>query len=153
MEPKDTVEQFSFDDCEVILKSSIGSVLTDSTHWKANKVNDLTNSIISAVLKGLQSLNRPYKYAITVILMQKNGAGLVSAGSTFWDTNKDGLCKVVWENLTTHCIVTVYGLSLNVDSSDGEKKESHSNIERVGGDGLAKKKEDAPVEEANCRWR
>lgn len=137
MEPKDTVEQFSFDDCEVILKSSIGSVLTDSTHWKANKVNDLTNSIISAALKGLQSLNRPYKYAITVILMQKNGAGLVSAGSTFWDTNKDGLCKIVWENPELHCIVTVYGLSLNVDE---EKKESP--------DVLAKKEEDAPVEEA-----
>jgi dynein light chain Tctex-type 1 len=138
MEPKD-VEEFSFDDCEVILKSSIGSVLTDSTHWKANKVNDLSNSIISAALKGLQSLNRPYKYVVTVILMQKNGAGLVSAGSTFWDTRKDGLCKVVWENQTTHCIVTVYGMSLNADS-DEEKKN--------GDDMLAQEKEEAVVEEA-----
>lgn len=95
------VEHFSSDDCEVVIKSAIGSVLNDSTHFKTNKVDDWCNSIISAALKGLQSLNRPYKYAITVILMQKNGAGLVSAASTFWDASKDGLCKVVWENQTT----------------------------------------------------
>jgi dynein light chain Tctex-type 1 len=76
------VEHFSSDDCEVVIKSAIGSVLNDSTHFKMNKVDDWCNSIISA---GLQSLNRPYKYAITVILMQKNGAGLVSAASTNFD--------------------------------------------------------------------
>lgn len=94
------VEDFSSDDVEVVIKSAIGSVLTESIHFKTKKVNDWSNSIISAALKGLQSLNRPYKYAVTVILMQKNGAGLVSSASTFWDASKDGLCKVVWENQT-----------------------------------------------------
>ena len=61
-------------------------------------------------------MNRPYKYAITVIVMQKNGAGLVSAASTYWDASKDGLCKVTWENGTMHCVVTVYGMSVNIDS-------------------------------------
>ena len=78
------------------------------------------SSVISEVLKGLQSLNRPYKYVATVIIMQKNGAGLVSAASTYWDTTKDGLCRVTWENASMHCIVTVYGLCLNVDSDHNE---------------------------------
>jgi dynein light chain Tctex-type 1 len=115
MDLNDTIENFSSNDIEVVIKSAIRSVLTESVHFNSHKVNDWSNSIISAALKGLQSLNRPYKYAITVILMQKNGAGLVSAASTFWDVNKDGLCKVMWANQTTHCIVTVYGISVNVD--------------------------------------
>ena len=82
-----------------------------------SNVNDWSNNIISAALKGLQSLNRTYKYAITVIIMQKNGAGLVSAVSTYWDPSVDGLCKVVWENGTIQCIVTVYGTCVNVPSS------------------------------------
>ena len=113
------MEGFSIEDIETVIKSAIGSVLTDAD-YKSNKVNDWSNSIISAALKGLQSLNRPYKYAITVILMQKNGAGLVSAASTYWDTNRDGLCKVMWENGTMHCVVTVYGTSVNIDNTDDD---------------------------------
>jgi dynein light chain Tctex-type 1 len=79
---------------------------------------------MSSALKGLQSLNRPYKYAITVIIMQKNGAGLVSATSTYWDRSKDGLCKVVWENSTMHCVVTVYGTSVNIDSEDAQRPDA-----------------------------
>jgi dynein light chain Tctex-type 1 len=69
-------------------------------------------------------LNRPYKYEITVIVMQKNGAGLVSAASTYWDTRKDGLCKVVWENGTMHCVVTVYGTCVNIDPEGAERQDA-----------------------------
>lgn len=119
MDVQVSAEEFSTDETEVVVKSAIGSVLTETTHFKPDKIDDWSNSIISATLKGLQSLNRPYKYVITVILMQKNGAGLVSAASTFWDEKKDGLCKVLWENSMTHCIVTVFALSLNIES-DGD---------------------------------
>ena len=46
----------------------------------------------------------------------KNGAGLVSAESVYWDAGRDGLYKVMWENGTMHCIVTVYGTSINVEA-------------------------------------
>ena len=108
-------EEFIVEDVETTVKSAIGSVLSDSS-YVPTKVNDWSNSIISGALKGLQSLNRPYKYVISVIIMQKNGAGLTSVASTFWDVSKDGLSKVTWENNTMHCIVTVYGLSVNIDS-------------------------------------
>lgn len=48
--------------------------------------------------------------------MQKNGAGLVSAATTFWDASKDGLCKVVLENSTRHCVLTVFGTIVNIES-------------------------------------
>jgi dynein light chain Tctex-type 1 len=100
------------------LQSSVGSVLVDQVDFKVNKVNGWCNSIISATLKGLQSLNHPYKYVVTVILMQKNGAGLVSAASTFWDAEKDGMCKVLWENGSMHCVVTVYGTSVDISCDE-----------------------------------
>ena len=47
--------------------------------------------------------------------MQKNGAGLNTSNSMFWDTGKDGYCKVPWQNATMHCIVTIYGICVNID--------------------------------------
>lgn len=111
----ETGEEFLLEDVDTTIKSAIGSVLNDAV-FNASKVNDWSNNIISSGLKGLQSLNRPFKYVLTVIIVQKNGAGLTTAVSTYWDANKDGLCKVTWENSSMHCIVTVYGVSLNLDS-------------------------------------
>jgi hypothetical protein len=78
-------------------------------------------------------------HAVTVIIMQKTGAGLHTAASTFWDTKRDGefaaeegwswrrvlfhlgplplcicsdMCKVAWENSTMNAICTIYGLAL-----------------------------------------
>jgi len=69
-------------------------------------------------LKELQSLNRPYKYVLTCLLVQKTGAGLVSCSSTYWDSSggKDGSVKVGWENGTMHCIVSVFGVGVNIES-------------------------------------
>lgn len=42
--------------------------------------------------------------------MQKNGAGLHSASSCYWNNIKDDKCIVKWENKTIYCIVSVFGL-------------------------------------------
>ena len=115
MDFQDIGEELIVEDIESTIKSAIGTTLADST-YNFSKVNDWSNNVIAAALKGLQSLNRPFKYILTVIIMQKNGAGLTSVASTYWDTNKDGVCKVLWENNTMHCIVTCFGLAVNVDS-------------------------------------
>jgi dynein light chain Tctex-type 1 len=117
MEYIESTDEFIVEDVETTIKDAIGMVLSD-TVYTSNKVPEWSNSILSNTLKGLQSLNRPFKFAITVIIMQKNGAGLVTTASTFWDGEKDGLCKVAWENTTTIAIVTCYGLCLNIDSKD-----------------------------------
>ena len=115
MEFQDLGEEFVAEDVETVIKNAVGVVLKGAA-YNPGKVDDWSNSIMAAVLKGLQSLNRPYKYCISVIIMQKNGAGLVSSASTYWDAVKDGLCKVTWENGSMHCVVTVFGSSVNVDS-------------------------------------
>ena len=47
----DAETTFAIDDIETVIKSSIGSVLTD-TQYNPTKVNDQVNSIVSATLKG-----------------------------------------------------------------------------------------------------
>jgi dynein light chain Tctex-type 1 len=50
--------------------------------------------------------------------MQKNGAGVHTTHSCYWDTVTDGALMVKWpgdkakdQNKTMYCIVSVYGLS------------------------------------------
>ena len=43
--------------------------------YSAKKIHDWTSSIVEAVLKALQAVNKPFKYVVTCIIMQKNGAG------------------------------------------------------------------------------
>lgn len=111
---QDDVAEFNVEDVEGIVRLAIQNSLNDH-YYKANKVNEWTNSIVAICLKDLQQLGRPFKYIVTCIIMQKNGAGLNTSYSAHWDTAKDGYCKVPWQNSTMHCIVTVYGVCVNID--------------------------------------
>ena len=99
---------------ESIIRGAIHNCLNEHS-YNAKKVNEWTNAVVTNCLKELQSLARPFKYIITCIIMQKTGAGVNTSTSMHWDVTKDGLCKVSWQNSTMHCIVTVYGLSVNID--------------------------------------
>mmetsp|Transcript_12050 Transcript_12050/g.48500 ORF Transcript_12050/g.48500 Transcript_12050/m.48500 type:complete len:117 (+) Transcript_12050:77-427(+) len=108
-------ETFPQEDIETIVKNAITSTLSDHL-YNPKKVNDWINTIVDACLKELQSLNRPFKYVVTCVIMQKNGAGLDTGTALFWDTSKDGLVCIPWENPTMHVIITVFGAALNVDN-------------------------------------
>ena len=111
---QDDAAEFSVEEVEKIVRDAIHNSLNEH-NYNPKKVNEWTNLIVTSCLKDLQQLNRPFKYVITCIIMQKNGAGLVTSATMHWDSVKDGLCKVPWQNSTMHCIVTVYGLCVNID--------------------------------------
>lgn len=113
---QDDTAEFSVEDVEVIIRNAILLVLNDAA-YNSKKVNEWTNGIVTHCLKELQSLSRPFKYIVTCIIMQNNDAGLVTSTSTFWDVKKDGYCKMPWRNPTMHCVVTVYGISVNIDDT------------------------------------
>ena len=46
-------------------------------------------------MKKLKDLNKPFKYIVTAVIMQKNGAGLHTATSCFWDNTTDGVLRPV----------------------------------------------------------
>eukprot|EP01038_Epipyxis_sp_PR26KG_P005610 gene5610-7745_t len=111
---QDDSAEFSSEDVESIVRAAIHNSLNEYS-YNGKKVNEWTNNIVTTCLKDLQGLGRPFKYIITCIIMQKVGAGLITTTSQYWDVSKDGYCKVPWQNPTMHCIVTVYGLSVNID--------------------------------------
>jgi dynein light chain Tctex-type 1 len=111
---QDDIADFNVEDVEGIVRLAIQNSLNEHS-YKPSKVNEWTNGIVAVCLKDLQQLSRPFKYIVTCIIMQKNGAGLNTSYSAHWDMAKDGYCKVPWQNQTMHCIVTVYGLCVNID--------------------------------------
>lgn len=124
---QDDAAEFSAEDVEVIVRKAIHVTLNDNA-FNSKKVNEWTNGIVTNCLKDLQQLNRPFKYIITCIIMQKTGAGLNTSASMHWDTTKDGFCKVPWQNSTMHCILTVYGLSVNIDDPPDVDMSLYTNM-------------------------
>jgi dynein light chain Tctex-type 1 len=129
----DEKAEFVVEEVESILRTAIHQCFSDAVKpaagappeeegkppkevmYNPKKVNEWTNTIVLKALNQLLELEKPFKYIISCIIMQKNGAGLNSSASMHWDTAKDGFCKVPWQNGSMHCIVSVFGLSVNVD--------------------------------------
>ncbi|WIA15550.1 hypothetical protein OEZ86_004153 [Tetradesmus obliquus] len=113
MEQGANVDEVGFapDDVSNIIKESIDSVLQNQ-QYSEQKVSQWTSACLEGCMKRLTSLNKPYKYVVTCIIMQKTGAGLHTAASCYWDNTTDGSRTVRWENKTMYCITTVFGLAL-----------------------------------------
>lgn len=94
-----------------MIEGAIDPVLGKSA-YHSKKVHEWSSNIVEAVLKSLQQANKPFKYVVTAIIMQKNGAGLHTASTCYWDTKTDGSCSVRWDNATMHAIVTVFALHI-----------------------------------------
>ncbi|KAI1895055.1 hypothetical protein AGOR_G00102330 [Albula goreensis] len=102
---------FVVDDITPIIKDAVETTIGNSS-YQHNRINQWTSSVVEASLNQLTKLGKPFKYIVTCIIMQKNGAGLHTASSCFWDNNMDGSCTVKWENKTMYCIVSVFGLAI-----------------------------------------
>mmetsp|Transcript_1874 Transcript_1874/g.2461 ORF Transcript_1874/g.2461 Transcript_1874/m.2461 type:complete len:116 (-) Transcript_1874:205-552(-) len=104
-------QQFEYDEVKSLIDQSIEPIL-GSNIYNPKKVHDWTSAVVEGVLKNLQNLNKPFKYVVTCLLMQNNGAGLHTASTCFWDTKTDNSCSVRWGNDTMHAIVTVFALHI-----------------------------------------
>ncbi|CAF1436981.1 unnamed protein product [Rotaria sordida] len=93
-----------------IIQDSIVGTLIYQTYEKT-KVNLWTSNIVETILNSLARLNKPYKYIVFCVIMEKTGAGLHTASSCLWDETSDRSCTLRWENETMFVTVTVFGLS------------------------------------------
>ena len=66
---------FVGDDVEAIVKESIDAVLANAP-YKHAFVGQWTNDVVETCVKRLAGLNKPFKYVVTCVIMQRNGAGL-----------------------------------------------------------------------------
>ncbi|KAM5229021.1 dynein light chain Tctex-type 1 isoform 1-T1 [Ctenodactylus gundi] len=107
---------FVVDEVSNIVKEAIESAIGGNA-YQHSKVNQWTTNVVEQTLSQLTKLGKPFKYIVTCVIMQKNGAGLHTASSCFWDSTTDGMvfmwsCTVRWENKTMYCIVSTFGLSI-----------------------------------------
>ncbi|XP_055849509.1 dynein light chain Tctex-type [Episyrphus balteatus] len=103
--------QFVVDDVSKIIKEAIEQTIGGNA-YQHDKVNNWTSLVVENCLSVLTKEQKPYKYIVTSMIMQKNGAGLHTASSCFWNNDTDGSCTVRWENKTMYCIVSVFGLAV-----------------------------------------
>lgn len=66
--------------------------------YNKEKANVNINNLIDFVIRGLCKLNKPFKYSVTGVMMQNNGAGLNTCckiwcdlAMAFNDPNNDGV--------------------------------------------------------------
>ena len=103
--------QFIVDDVSKIIKEAIEHTIGGNA-YQHDKVNNWTGHVVENCLSVLTKEQKPYKYIVTSMIMQKNGAGLHTASSCYWNNDTDGSCTVRWENKTMYCIVSVFGLAV-----------------------------------------
>lgn len=94
---------------KAVLEQAVNSQL-GANIYAPKKAPQWTSSIVEAVLKNLQNQQKPFKYVVTAVIMQRTGAGLHTASTCYWDTRTDGSCTLRWENKSMHCIATVFAL-------------------------------------------
>ncbi|KAK9959731.1 hypothetical protein ABG768_009833 [Culter alburnus] len=113
MDEDQSAEETTFvvDEITTVIKEVVESTIGNSS-YQHSKINQWMSNIVESSLNQLTKLGKPFKYIVTCIILQKNGAGLHTASSCFWDNTTDGSCTVRWENKTIYCSVSVFGLAI-----------------------------------------
>ena len=106
---------FSPEQVEALALEIVGTVL-DGKLYDDHQVQGWIDEICSRITKDLVDMNKPYKYIVSCVIMQKNGAGLHTATSCFWDGSNDNTATVRWpgekkKDAVIQCICTVYGVA------------------------------------------
>jgi hypothetical protein len=74
--------------------------------YNKEKANANVNNLIDFVIRGLCKLNKPFKYSVTGVIMQNNGAGLNTCSNNFiiqpspittLTTTEQSPCRGKWE--------------------------------------------------------
>ena len=86
----DGAEEFQVEDVEGIVKTSLQSAISQESKYDPETANTTSRTLLEACIKNLAALGKPFKYIVTAIVMQKNGAGLHTAMGAYWDARKDG---------------------------------------------------------------
>ncbi|VDN19190.1 unnamed protein product, partial [Dibothriocephalus latus] len=86
---------FSSIEAAAVLKDTVALCL-GKHEFCASKIEQWTSGIIDQCLIQLAKLNRPFKYIVTCVIMQKNGTSLHTASSCYWDLNTDGKLNILF---------------------------------------------------------
>ena len=112
-EDENTFNQEEFDK---IVSDTAEEVLKEAM-WDEMKVPHWINQICEQITEKLVKMQRPYKFVVTCLLMQKAGANCHSSISLQWETPVDGVVAFIYpsttrakdaQNKTIQCLVQVF---------------------------------------------
>ncbi|CAF0820619.1 unnamed protein product [Brachionus calyciflorus] len=72
-----------------IIEYAIEEVVGDK-QYEHVLVNDWVSKIVEKCLNRLKEFYPSFKHIVTCVIMNKNGSGLHSSSSVFWDNTTDG---------------------------------------------------------------
>ena len=110
-------EQISAEEIKSQIKNVFNQNLEEegegTQQYEHNKAQGWINKICEQVMDKLIRFRKPFKYVVTCMIVQKNGAGISSATMALWDNMRDSLHSVPYEGDHVHCITTVYWAKLD----------------------------------------
>ena len=114
-----SVESWSIETVERIVSTSIDETLKDQSYHESRSIS-WGEQICETVMGRLIEQKKPSRYVVQCLIMQRNGAGLHSSTSSYFDTANDGQLSYLWPkektkdqpNKTMVCLVTVFGVSM-----------------------------------------
>eukprot|EP00994_Dinema_validum_P003920 NODE_1942_length_802_cov_101.446215_g1539_i0.p1 GENE.NODE_1942_length_802_cov_101.446215_g1539_i0~~NODE_1942_length_802_cov_101.446215_g1539_i0.p1 ORF type:complete len:119 (+),score=15.84 NODE_1942_length_802_cov_101.446215_g1539_i0:122-478(+) len=106
------IEQTFADEVKDLVDEGVSNVISSTMAYNHSKVGMWVNQVVENCMKKLMELKMPRKYIVNATIMQKNGAGLHTATSCYWDNEGDSSYTHKLENKTLICVTTVYGLQL-----------------------------------------
>ena len=118
-------EELSFipEQVEPILYKAIEDVLASKANpvsYDEALVKQWIDTICDKCMHGLNEMQKPYKYIVTCTIMQRNGAGIHTAHSCYWNVVDDNVAQVYWpndkkrdtNNARLICMITAVGMML-----------------------------------------
>eukprot|EP01028_Stygiella_incarcerata_P008867 TRINITY_DN3993_c0_g1_i1.p1 TRINITY_DN3993_c0_g1~~TRINITY_DN3993_c0_g1_i1.p1 ORF type:complete len:116 (+),score=37.24 TRINITY_DN3993_c0_g1_i1:98-445(+) len=104
---------FNAEEAYQIVKEVVERHLMKAT-YDHSKTAQWIHDICEESIRRLTQLNKPFKYIVTCLIVQRTGAGVHSASSCFWDSSTDDFTIVSMENENKSlcCVTSVYGVAL-----------------------------------------
>lgn len=109
----DDIELLDIDELNQIIREAINKNLHGENTFKPEELQIWNDAIVHQCLDKLSKLSKPYKFIVTCIINQRDGAGVYSHSSCFLNTDTDSIATIRWDNDVMHCVVSVYSLALN----------------------------------------
>ena len=106
-------EHFDEDEAQQIVYETTEKILGAEKIMKTEKLQKWTELIVRETLEGLSKMKKPFKYIVTCTVNQRDGAGLHTHSSCYFNNDTDTIKSFQWENEAMFCVVSIYVLSIN----------------------------------------
>lgn len=107
------MDDLEVEDVNQIIREVIEKVLGHEKSFERDKSSEWTDSIVYQCIDEIAKLKKPFKYIVTCIINQRDGAALYSHSSCFFNNETDLVTNVQWANDAMHTNVSIYAMALN----------------------------------------